>query len=118
MGNIENGGIGKVLQEVPPNVHDLADSIMVDVLSNDMLEKNIESGTNEALIGQLMEAEINKVVVRYENMGGYGKDYVQDALLPELRNALEHFDFRSKNIDDKKAGRIRRAVNSAFEKKA
>ncbi len=119
MENIEKGGnIAKVLQEVPPNVHDLADSIMVDILANETLEKNIETGANEILIGQLMEAEITKVVTRYENAEGYGKDYVEDALLPELRNALEHFDFRSRNVDEEKANRIRQAVASSFEKRS
>ena len=119
MENMEKGGnVAKALQEVPPNVHNLADGIMVDILANETLEKNIETGANEALIGQLIEAEINKVMMRYENAEGYGRDYVENALLPELRNALEHFDFRSKNIDEEKADRIRQGVTSSFERRS
>ena len=119
MENIEQGGnIAKALQEVPPNVHDLADSIMTDILSNDMLEKNIETGANETLVDQLMEAEIDKVMAKYENMPGYGKDYVKDALFPQVQNALEHFKFRSENIDEEKAERIRQAVVAALEKRS
>lgn len=118
MENMEKeGNAAKVLQEVPPNVSDLADDIMVDILKNEMLQKNIETGANEALIADLMKAEINKAVSPYEEMEGYGKDYVRDALLPQVQNALENFNFRSENIDDEKAERIRQAVKLAFEEK-